>query len=153
MHGPDSSATNLRSTSGKMDTEELVENFEFLGDWEERYRYIIDLGKQLKPLEDSERIEDNIVRGCQSQVWLVRDHDVDAKLQFRADSDAFIVRGLLAVVLTAFDDKSPTDILAFDAKDFFARLGLDQHLSPSRANGLHSIVEKIRTIAHTNRMA
>ena len=131
-----------------MDTEELIENFEFLGDWEERYRYIIELGKKLAPLEENERIEDNIVRGCQSQVWLVRDADEADKLRFRADSDAFIVKGLLALVLAAYDNRPSTDILAFDAKDFFHRLGLDQHLSPSRANGLHSIVQKIRAIAN-----
>ena len=130
-----------------METEELVENFEFLGDWEERYRYIIDLGKKLSPLGESERVEDNIVRGCQSQVWLVRDDNEGDKLKFRADSDAFIVRGLLALVLTAYDSRTANEILAFDAKSFFQQLGLDQHLSPSRANGLHSIVQKIRTIA------
>lgn len=130
-----------------MDTEELIENFEFLGDWEERYRYIIDLGKKLSPLDESERIDDNIVRGCQSQVWLIRDQNDGDRLKFRADSDAFIVRGLLALVLAAYDSRPATDILAFDAKDFFHRLGLDQHLSPSRANGLHSIVQKIRNIA------
>ena len=147
MHGTDSSATKERGAKAMMETEELVENFEFLGDWEERYRYIIDLGKKLSPLEDAERIEDNIVRGCQSQVWLVRDANAGDKLKFRADSDAFIVRGLLALVLTAYDSRTAKDILAFDAKSFFQRLGLDQHLSPSRANGLHSIVQKIRTIA------
>ena len=131
-----------------MDTEELIENFEFLGDWEERYRYIIELGKKLAPLEANERVEGNIVRGCQSQVWLVRDEDEADKLRFRADSDAFIVKGLLALVLAAYDNRPSSDILAFDAKDFFHRLGLDQHLSPSRANGLHSIVQKIRTIAN-----
>jgi len=130
-----------------METEELVEDFEFLGDWEERYRYIIDLGKKLSPLDESERIEENIVRGCQSQVWLVRDANEGENLKFRADSDAFIVRGLLALVLAAYDSRSASEILSFDAKDFFQRLGLDQHLSPSRANGLHSIVQKIRTIA------
>ena len=131
-----------------MDTEELIENFEFLGDWEERYRYIIELGKKLAPLEENERVEGNIVRGCQSQVWLVRDENEANKLRFRADSDAFIVKGLLALVLAAYDNRPSSDILAFDAKDFFHRLGLDQHLSPSRANGLHSIVQKIRTIAN-----
>ena len=131
-----------------MDTEELIENFEFLGDWEERYRYIIELGKKLAPLEENERVEGNIVRGCQSQVWLVRDENEANKLRFRADSDAFIVKGLLALVLAAYDNRPSSDILAFDAKDFFPRLGLDQHLSPSRANGLHSIVQKIRAIAN-----
>ena len=131
-----------------MDTEELIENFEFLGDWEERYRYIIELGKKLAPLEENERVEGNIVRGCQSQVWLVRDENEANKLRFRADSDAFIVKGLLALVLAAYDNRPSSDILAFDAKDFFHRLGLDQHLSPSRANGLQSIVQKIRAIAN-----
>ena len=148
MHGPDSSATNELGVRAMMDTEELIENFEFLGDWEERYRYIIELGKKLAPLEENERVEDNIVRGCQSQVWLVRDANEAGRLRFRADSDAFIVKGLLALVLAAYDNRASTDILAFDAKDVFHRLGLDQHLSPSRANGLHSIVQKIRAIAN-----
>ena len=90
-----------------MDTEELVENFEFLGDWEERYRYIIELGK-LAPLEENERVEDNIVRGCQSQVWLVRDEDEANKLRFRADSDAFIVKALARCSLPTITVRAAT---------------------------------------------
>ena len=131
-----------------MDTEELVENFEFLGDWEERYRYIIELGKKLAPWKKTNGSRTTSSEAVQSQVWLVRDADEADKLRFRADSDAFIVKGLLALVLAAYDNRPSTDILAFDAKDFFHRLGLDQHLSPSRANGLHSIVQTIRAIAN-----
>ena len=132
-----------------MDIDELIENFEFLGDWEERYRYIIELGRKLPDFDAIHRTEENKVRGCQSQVWLVTDED-PAKpdlLYFRADSDAHIVRGLLAILLMMFTGKSASAILAVDAKDVFAKLGLDQHLSPSRANGLNAMVQRVRAIA------
>ena len=132
-----------------MDIEELIENFEFLGDWEERYRYIIELGRKLPEFEDKHRTEENKVRACQSQVWLITEdgRDDDEDLHFRADSDAHIVRGLLAILLMMFTAKSPSAILSVDAKDIFAKLGLDQHLSPSRANGLNAMVQRVRAIA------
>ena len=132
-----------------MDIEELIENFEFLGDWEERYRYIIELGRKLPDFDEAHRTEENKVRGCQSQVWLITEEAVvdDDQLHFRADSDAHIVRGLLAILLMMFTAKSPSAILSVDAKDIFAKIGLDQHLSPSRANGLNAMVQRVRAIA------
>ena len=134
-----------------MDIDELIENFEFLGDWEERYRYIIELGRKLPDFDDAHRTEENKVRGCQSQVWLVTDENPANPdlLYFQADSDAHIVRGLLAILLMMFAGKSASAILAVDAKALLAKLGLDQHLSPSRANGLNSMVQRVRSIAST----
>ena len=132
-----------------MNIEELIENFEFLGDWEERYRYIIELGRKLPDFDAANRTEENKVRGCQSQVWLVSRVDEQATdtLHFEADSDAHIVRGLLAILLMMFTGKTSSAILSVDAKDIFAKLGLDQHLSPSRTNGLNSMVQRVQTIA------
>ena len=135
-----------------MDIEELIENFEFLGDWEERYRYIIELGRKLPEFDASERTEENKVRGCQSQVWLISRVDEAAAdtLHFEADSDAHIVRGLLAILLMMFTEKTSSAILSVDAKDIFAKLGLDQHLSPSRANGLNAMVQRVQAIARAH---
>ena len=132
-----------------MDIEELIENFEILGDWEERYRYIIELGRKLPEFNPDHRVEEYLVRGCQSQVWLVCNQD-DSLLQFNADSDAHIVRGLLSIILMMYTDKSPQDILSVDAKNIFQTLGLDQHLSPSRANGLNSMVQRIQAYAQSH---
>ncbi len=123
--------------------DELADDFELLGDWEERYRHIIDLGRGLAPLSDAERSDDNRVRGCASQVWLVTE-TTERRLRFRGDSDAHIVRGLVAVVLRLLSDRTPADILAFDAKAGFARLGLEGALSTQRSNGLASMIERIR---------
>ena len=126
--------------------EELVEDFAFLDDWEERYMHVIDLGKGLEPLSDAERSEANKVRGCASQVWLVTEQDGD-RLRFRGDSDAHIVRGLVAVVIAALSGRSRADILATDMEALLARLGLSEHLSSQRANGLRSMVARIRAEA------
>ena len=128
-----------------IDTEldELADEFELLGDWEERYRHIIDLGRGLAPMSEAERSEDNRVRGCASQVWLVTER-ADGRLRFRGDSDAHIVRGLVAIVLRLLSDRTPGDITAFDAKAAFPRLGLAGALSTQRSNGLTSMIERIR---------
>ena len=123
---------------------DLVDEFDLLGDWEERYRYVIELGKELEPLSDAERNEVNKVRGCASQVWLVTERQEDGSLRFRGDSDAHIVRGLIAVLLRLLSGRRPTDILAFDSKAAFDRLGLAGHLSAQRSNGLASMVQRIR---------
>jgi cysteine desulfuration protein SufE len=128
---------------------ELAEEFDFLDDWEDRYRYILDLGKELAPLAEAERSEANKVRGCASQVWLVRDPGPAGLLSFRGDSDAHLVRGLVAVLLRLYSGRSAREILAFDAKAAFDRLGLDGALSTQRANGLFSMVERIRRDAAT----
>jgi cysteine desulfuration protein SufE len=123
---------------------ELAAEFEVLGDWEERYRYVIDLGKDLAPLTDAERSETNKVRGCASQVWLVTEPQTDGTLGFRGDSDAHIVRGLIAIVLRLFSGRRPGEILAFDAPAAFETLGLKGALSQQRSNGLASMVARIR---------
>jgi cysteine desulfuration protein SufE len=124
--------------------EELAAEFEVLGDWEERYRYVIDLGRDLAPLDPAERADANKVRGCASQVWLVTEPQVDGTLRFRGDSDAHIVRGLIAILLRLYSGRSPADILGFDAKAAFQRLGLTGALSAQRSNGLFSMTERIR---------
>jgi cysteine desulfuration protein SufE len=127
--------------------EELAEELDFLGDWEDRYRHIIDLGRELAPLTDAERSEANKVRGCASQVWLVVEPAPDGRLNFRGDSDAHIVRGLVAILLRLYSDRTPAEILAFDAPAATARLGLTGALSGQRANGLVAMVERIRKSA------
>ena len=124
--------------------DDLVAEFDLLGDWEERYRYVIDLGRELTPLDAGERTDANKVRGCASQVWLVTEAGEGGALRFRGDSDAHIVRGLIAILLRLYSCRAPTDILAFDAKAGFERLGLTGALSAQRSNGLFSMVERIR---------
>ncbi|HEX5264133.1 MAG TPA: SufE family protein [Phenylobacterium sp.] len=123
---------------------ELSAEFEVLGDWEERYRYVIDLGRDLAPLSDAERSDANKVRGCASQVWLVREPLFDGTLVFRGDSDAHIVRGLIAILLRLYSGRRPEEILAFDAPAAFETLGLRGALSQQRSNGLASMVARIR---------
>lgn len=127
-----------------VELEALAEEFDFLGDWEERYRYVIELGKELAPLTDAERSEPNKVRGCASQVWLVTEPQADGRLVFRGDSDAHIVRGLIAILLRLFSRRTPPEILGFDAKAGLDRLGLSGALSAQRSNGLASMVARIR---------
>jgi cysteine desulfuration protein SufE len=121
----------------------LAEDFDLIGDWEEQIQYVIDLGKELEPLSEAEHSDANKVRGCASQVWLVTGKTGDV-LTFRGDSDAHIVRGLIAILLKFYSGRAPADILAFDAKAAFKRLGLDGTLSTQRSNGLASMVERIR---------
>jgi cysteine desulfuration protein SufE len=124
--------------------DELAAEFELLGDWEERYRYVIDLGKDLVPLSEAERSDDNKVRGCASQVWLVTEPATNGVLTFRGDSDAHIVRGLIAILLRLYSGRAPAQIMAFDAQAGFERLGLKAALSAQRSNGLFSMGERIR---------
>ncbi|MEM1286894.1 MAG: SufE family protein [Pseudomonadota bacterium] len=126
---------------------EIRDNFDFLTDWEDRYRYIIELGRDLEPLADDERNTETKVNGCASQVWLVRDDDVDDALHFRGDSDAHIVRGLLAIVLALYNGRISKDALDLDAQAALQELGLEEHLSPQRSNGLKSMLERIRSEA------
>jgi len=123
---------------------DLEAEFEMLGDWEERYRHVIDLGRDLGPLSDTERSDQNKVRGCASQVWLVTETIDGTHLTFRGDSDAHIVRGLVALVLRLYSTRTAPDILAFDAQKAFDRLGLSGALSSQRSNGLRAMVERIR---------
>ena len=123
---------------------DLAAEFELLGDWEERYRYVIELGRELEPLSDAERSDANKVRGCASQVWLVTEPRNDGSVHFRGDSDAHIVRGLIAILMRLYADRTPDETLAFDANAAFATLGLSGALSTQRSNGLASMVERIR---------
>ncbi len=123
---------------------ELQDEFDILGDWEERYRHVIDLGRDLSPLSDAERSDVNKVRGCASQVWLVTESVAPGVLAFRGDSDAHIVRGLIAVLMRLYSGRKVSDILEFDVKSALGRLGLTGALSQQRSNGLFSMVERIR---------
>ena len=124
---------------------DLAAEFDLIGDdWEERYRYVIDLGRELAPLSEAERSDANKVRGCASQVWLVTEAGPDGTLMFRGDSDAHIVRGLIAIVVRLYSGHGPDEILAFDARAAFDRLGLAGALSTQRSNGLFSMIERIR---------
>jgi cysteine desulfuration protein SufE len=139
-----------RSTVVGMQIEELIDNFSCLEDWEDRYRYLIDLGRGLHPLEDSERNPQTKVRGCASQVWLISQahgQGPDATLTFRGDCDAHIVRGLIAVLFALYSGQKATDILGIDEKGAFAKLGLNDHLTPQRSNGLASMVARIKSDA------
>ncbi|WP_293675759.1 SufE family protein [uncultured Phenylobacterium sp.] len=123
---------------------ELKDEFDFLGDWEERYRYVIEMGRGLAPLSAAEQTEPYKVRGCASQVWLVTEAGPDGTLTFRGDSDAHIVRGLIAILLRLYSGRTPAEILSFDAKAAFEALGLTGALSSQRSNGLASMVGRIR---------
>jgi len=127
-------------------SDDIVDTLGFFDSWEDRYRYIIDLGKELPPLPDTLHTDDRLVRGCQSQVWM----DIterDGRLQLAVDSDAFIVKGLLGVVLAAYNNRTPAEIIAFDINGYFEALELLRHLSPTRGNGLRAMVARIREAA------
>ncbi len=130
---------------------DIIENFEFLDDWDDRYRYLIELGRTLTPLPEAAHNEANRVRGCASQVWLETHVDKDDRgaphLTFLGDSDAHIVRGLVALTLAIFSGQTADAILKADAHAVFERLGLGAHLTPQRSNGLRSMVERIKSDA------
>ncbi len=132
-----------------MTLDDVVETFEFIEDWEERYRILIDLGRKLPEFPEAQRIEKNRVEGCTSNVWLIshRDEDDPERLIFIADSDAFIVKGLIALVLMAYSGHTPEEIEATDISDLFIRLGLEQNLSPNRRDGFYAMVARIHALA------
>ncbi len=132
-----------------MNLDELQETFEFIEDWEERYRILIDLGRQLPEFPESERTEANRVEGCTSNVWLIcrRDETAPQRLVFLADSDAFIVKGLIALVLMAYSGATPEEIEQTDIRDLFRRLGLERNLSPNRRDGFYAMVDRIHELA------
>ena len=135
------------STFGSdISADDIIETLGFFDSWEDRYRYIIDLGKQLPAMPERLKTDERLVKGCQSQVWIEVSGDRE-QLVFAADSDAHIVRGLLALVLCAYNGKSAQQILDFPIEDYFAKLELLQHLSPIRGNGLRSMVNRIRSAA------
>jgi cysteine desulfuration protein SufE len=132
-----------------MTIDELVDEFDFLGDWESKCEYLIDLGLDLPPLPAEARTEEHRVHGCQSNVWLVANvrEGRPPTIEILADSDAMIVRGLIAVLLTLYSGRTPQEILATDPQEVFTRLGLDRHLSTARKNGLLGMVKRIRALA------
>ena len=128
--------------------DDIRDGFEFLDDWEERYAYIIDLGKKLPAFPDEEKKEENYVHGCQSQVWLIHHRDPETgKLYLLIDSDAMIVRGLAAIIMAAYNARKPGELLQVDIEKIFDELDLMRHISPTRGNGLRSMVGKIQNIA------
>ena len=129
------------------DIDNLVDEFDFLGDWEERYRHLIEMGQALPGLDASERNDDTRVQGCVSQVWLVMDEGQDRALVLRGDSDAHIVKGLVALLNRLYDGRTPQEALSIDPKDVLGRIGLAEHLSPQRSNGLASMIKRIRAEA------
>jgi cysteine desulfuration protein SufE len=126
--------------------EELAETFEFLDDWEDRYRHVIELGKAMPPLDDSFKVPALKVQGCASQVWL-RPQVHDGQFDFQGDSDALIVRGLIAILHRLYAGLTPAQVLGVDAGQELGRLGLNDHLSAQRSNGLRAMVERIRQTA------
>ncbi|MGN6157265.1 MAG: SufE family protein [Devosia sp.] len=125
---------------------EIAENLSYLDDWEDRYRYIIELGQKLPPLADSEKNAATKVNGCVSQVWLVSERD-GALLRYRGESDAMIVRGLAAILIALYSGRTPAEIAGTDAIAIFDELGLREHLSTQRSNGLVAMVNRIRAEA------
>ncbi len=130
-----------------MDIEEIIENFEFLDDWDDRYKYLIELGGLLEPMPAEEQIPGNKVQGCVSQVWLTshkKDESSDPAMHFRGASDAHIVSGLVAIALATFNGKTASQVLATDEKAVFDRINLSEHITPQRSNGLNSLVQRIK---------
>ncbi len=130
-----------------MTLEDLAETFDLLGDWEERYGYLIELGRKLPPLADAERSEASKVRGCMSQVWMVGGLGADGLMHFNGDSDSTLVKGLIALLMVLVNDKPPGQILATDIAATFRQLGLESHITVNRRNGFYSMVERIRALA------
>jgi cysteine desulfuration protein SufE len=144
----------IRADAGRVimaDIDEIIDNFSVLDDWDDRYRYLIELGRELPPLAQSAHTDANKVQGCASQVWLETDVRPNGAggpvLTFVGDSDAHIVRGLIAVLFAIFSGKTAKDILSVDALALFERMGLREHLTPQRSNGFRSMVDRIRTEA------
>ena len=130
-----------------MSIDELAESFELLGDWESRYGYLIDLGKQLPPMNEADKCEANKVHGCQAQVWMKFAPGNDGRIDIVADNDSFIVRGLIAVLLMIYSGRAADEILNTDGQAALERLQLAAHLSPTRKNGLFAMVKRIRELA------
>ena len=123
----------------------IIREFELLEDWQEKYKYIIKLGQKLEPLDENDRVDENLVRGCQSQVWLTADLE-DGKVIFRADSDAAITKGLVALMVRFYSGEEPETIISTDP-EFIRKIRMQEHLSPTRSNGLLSMVKQMKIYA------
>ncbi len=136
--------------------DEIADNFAFFDEWEDRYRYVIELGKEMAPLDEAQKVPATKVDGCASQVWLVphvEGEGLGAKIRFDGDSDALIVRGLIAILRALYNGRTAAEIEGIDAQAKFAELGLQQHLSAQRSNGLRAMVGRVQAIAHQVREA
>ena len=127
--------------------DELADTFDLLGDWEERYRYVIELGRGLEPMPDAAKTDATKVSGCASQVWLLARPNANGTMTWLGDSDAHIVRGLIAILLDLYSGRTPQEVLNFDAKGAIQRLGLSEALSSQRSNGLNAMIQRIRSDA------
>ena len=134
-----------------MTIDEIRDNFAILDEWDDRYRYVIELGRTLEPMPEAEHSAENKVNGCVSQVWLecepATNGNGETILRYRGDSDSHLVRGLIAIAIALFSGRTPDEILNVDARSVFRALGLEQHLTPQRSNGVRSMIERIRTDA------
>lgn len=139
----------MQTGAAKSELDELLDTFDLLEEWEERYAYIIELGAKLPPLPEEHRIDANKVEGCLSTVWLVPSLH-EGKLEFFADSDAAIVKGLVAILVTLFRGKTPQEAMQLNVDDLFAKMGLKQHLSSTRRNGLYAMVKRVKLFAAAN---
>lgn len=129
--------------------QDMIDDFAFLDDWEDRYTHVIEMGKALTVLSDDERNAENKINGCVSQVWVVtQTSPAPTSLSYRGDSDAHIVKGLVAIVIEIFSGRTPQEIIKIDAKEIISRLGLSEHLSMQRANGLNAMITRIQQDAH-----
>lgn len=131
------------------DKEKLLRNFQRCAKWEEKYLYIIELGQRLPMLSENDRVADNKIEGCQSQVWIVMRQNGQGVIELEGDSDAAIVKGLIAVVFILYHQMTPQDIVNFDVRPWFEKMALTQHLTPSRSQGLEAMIRAIRTKAAT----
>ncbi|SNY74688.1 cysteine desulfuration protein SufE [Enterobacter sp. CC120223-11] len=129
------------------DKEKLLRNFTRCANWEEKYLYIIELGQRLAPLSDEAHKPENLIQGCQSQVWIVMQRNAEGRIELQGDSDAAIVKGLIAVVFILYHQMTAQDILAFDVRPWFEKMALTQHLTPSRSQGLEAMIRAIRAQA------
>ncbi|HIF30809.1 MAG: SufE family protein [Pirellulaceae bacterium] len=129
---------------------ELIDDFELFDDWEERFQYIVELGRELPDLPDEHRLDANLVQGCQSRVWLVgsvRDDGSETRVDFIADSDALIVKGLITIIVKLLSGKTPDEILSSNIRELFTQLDLKSHLMDSRSNGLNSMIDRVESLA------
>ena len=132
-----------------MDMQRIIDTFEFLPDWNERYEFIAELGKQLAPLPEADKIEHNLVQGCNTRTWLtgyLRAGD-PTTMEYQAETEGELVRGIVVLLLTPFQGKSPQEVVDMDPSDFIGRLGLEEHLSPTRRVGMHAFIDRLKAIA------
>ncbi len=129
-----------------MNLDEIVDIFDILGDWDQRYQYLVELGEKLPPMPEEFRIEDNKVKGCMSQVWVhaYRDREQPERIHFHGDCDTSIIKGVLALLIQLVDGKTAEEIQQLDVDEFFSRLKLDEHLSPNRHFGIYALVELMK---------